>query len=323
MDLPSNIQDLISSDLQTVNSTILDHLHTDVALINQIGQYIIQAGGKRLRPITVLLAARACGYNGTQHIHLAAIIELIHTATLLHDDVVDASDQRRHRKTANAIWGNAASVLVGDFLYTRAFQMMTQLQTMRIMETFAHATNRIAEGEVLQLLNCNDPNTTTERYLEIIERKTATLFQAGTRISAIISQTNPQQEQAMAQYGLHLGIAFQLIDDILDYSPNNPELGKNIGDDLADGKITLPLIQALADTDQHHKDIIRKAITTGDRNQLNIILETIAKTGAINYTMNLAQQHAQHAKAALQEIAPTQYRTALFQLTEFAINRKH
>jgi octaprenyl-diphosphate synthase len=242
----SEIRAPVAADLRAVDDLILRRLQSDVALINQIGHYIVNSGGKRLRPLGVLLSARACGYVGDRHIDLAAVIEFIHTATLLHDDVVDGSDQRRHRNTANAVWGNAASVLVGDFLYSRSFEMMVDVGSMRVMDILSHATSRISEGEVLQLLNCNDADTTEARYMEVIERKTATLFQAGTRIGAVLADRAPEIETAMADYGRHLGVAFQLVDDALDYRAKSEDLGKNLGDDLAEGKPTLPVIRALA-----------------------------------------------------------------------------
>src|SRR3989344_64974 len=239
------IKALARDDLQAVNREIEARLQSDVVLINQMGSYIVHSGGKRLRPVLVLLGSRALGYEGAAHIQLAAIIEFIHTATLLHDDVVDASEMRRGHTTANSIWGNEASVLVGDFLYSRAFEMMVEVGSMRVMEILAHTTNTIAKGEVMQLLNCHDPETTEERYIEVIRNKTAKLFQAGSQLSAIISNQSNEIEAAMAAYGMHLGTAFQLIDDVLDYGRDNHDLGKNIGDDLAEGKPTLPLIHTL------------------------------------------------------------------------------
>lgn len=319
----TTIRTLISDDLQAVDRLLLQRLQSDVVLINQIGQYIIRSGGKRLRPMAVLLAARACGYTRDWHVNLAAIIELIHTATLLHDDVVDASERRRNQETANAIWGNESSVLVGDFLYSRSFEMMVELGSLRIMEIFAHATNRIAEGEVLQLLNCNNPDTDETKYLEVIERKTATLFEAGTRLGAVLAGVDAIQEQAAADYGFHLGIAFQLIDDILDYSPNNPELGKNVGDDLAEGKPTLPLIRAMAVGNAEQRTAISAAIEHGDRTRLNVILTAIENTGAIGYALNLAQKEAEHAKIALRMLPPSVYVDSLLQLADFAVNRTY
>jgi len=317
------IRDLISDDMRAVDALILRRLESDVVLINQIGHYIVQSGGKRLRPMVVLLAARACGYPGDRHVDLAAVIEFIHTATLLHDDVVDASELRRNHETANAVWGNEASVLVGDFLYSRAFEMMVDVGLMRVMEVLAHATNRIAEGEVLQLLNCNDPDTSEVKYLEVIKRKTATLFEAGTRLGAMLADAALGQEQAMAEYGLHLGIAFQLVDDALDYSSSNPVLGKNVGDDLAEGKPTLPLIQAMAVGNGQQQEIIRKAIEKGGRQELDAILAAVEDTGAIDYTLHLAQQEAQWAKDALRVFPESSYTGALRRLADFAVGRTY
>jgi len=319
----SDIRDLISDDMRVVDALILRRLESDVVLINQIGHYIVQSGGKRLRPMLVLLAARACGYSGDRHIDLATVIEFIHTATLLHDDVVDASELRRNQETANAVWGNEASVLVGDFLYSRAFEMMVDVGLMRVMEVMSHATNRIAEGEVLQLLNCNDPNTSEAKYLEVIKRKTATLFEAGTRLGAMLANAVLRQEQAMAEYGLHLGIAFQLVDDALDYSSSNPALGKNVGDDLAEGKPTLPLIRAMAMGNGQQQAIIRNAIEKGGRQELDAILAAIEATGAIDYTVRLAQQEAHLAKDALRLFPESAYTGALRRLADFAVSRTY
>jgi octaprenyl-diphosphate synthase len=319
----SAIRDLISDDMQAVNGLILRRLQSDVVLINQIGHYIVSSGGKRLRPMIVLLAARACGYNGADHIDLAAIIEFIHTATLLHDDVVDGSELRRNKETANAVWGNEASVLVGDFLYSRSFEMMVDVNRMRVMEILSHATNSIAEGEVLQLLNCNNPDTTQAEYMEVIKRKTATLFEAGTRLGAVLGKVGAEQEQAMADYGLHLGIAFQLVDDALDYSSSDEELGKNVGDDLAEGKPTLPLIQAMAAGDSQQQAAVRKAVENGGREQIKAVLAAIESTGAIAYTAALAQEEAKLAKEALSALPASPYAEALRDLADFAVSRTY
>ncbi len=318
----SDIRELISDEMQAVNNLILQRLKSDVVLINQIGHYIINSGGKRLRPMLVLLSAKACGYRGDQHIDLAAVIEFIHTATLLHDDVVDSSDMRRNQETANAIWGNEASVLVGDFLYSRAFEMMVDVNIMRVMEIISHATNRIAEGEVLQLLNCNDPDTTEEKYIEVIERKTATLFEAGTRLGAVLAQTDAL-EQAASALGQHLGIAFQLVDDALDYSSSNATLGKNIGDDLAEGKPTLPLIQAMKTADPAQRQAIRIAIENGGRENIDNILRTIESTNAMQYTAELARQEAEKAKQALNALPPSPYKDALQYLADYSVSRTY
>ena len=317
------IIDLTKGDMEAVNGVIQTRLHSEVALINQLGHYIINSGGKRLRPLLVLLTARAFAYQGNQHIDIAAIIEFIHTATLLHDDVVDGSEMRRGQDTANNIWGNEASVLVGDFLYSRAFEMMVDVKNMRVMEILAHATNTIAEGEVLQLLNCHDADTTEERYLEVIHSKTAKLFEAATQLGAVISNRPDAEEKAMAAYGMHLGTAFQLVDDVLDYSSSADEIGKNIGDDLAEGKPTLPLIYAMRNGSAAQAQIIRSAIENGGREQIEAVIEAVHATGAIDYTAEMARQEAQLAAAAIAEIPPSRYKDALIALAEFSVNRSH
>ncbi len=317
------IRDLISNDMQAVDRLIIERLKSDVVLINQIGHYIVNSGGKRLRPMVVLLAAKACGYIHDRHIDLAAVIEFIHTATLLHDDVVDGSELRRSRETANAVWGNEASVLVGDFLYSRSFEMMVDVGLMPVMDILSHATNRIAEGEVLQLLNCNDPDTSEERYMDVIVRKTATLFEAGTRLGAVLAGNGEQQIQAMSAYGLHLGIAFQLVDDVLDYSSNNDALGKNVGDDLAEGKPTLPLIRTMVSGNQAQRELIRNAIEHGGRDNIEEILASIESTGSIGYTAALAQAEAQRAKDALSAIPESPFTEALCGLADFAVSRTY
>jgi len=317
----SEIRELIAEDMEAVDALILRRLQSDVVLINQIGHYIVNSGGKRLRPMIVLLAARALGYQGDKHIELAAVIEFIHTATLLHDDVVDGSDMRRSRDTANAVWGNAASVLVGDFLYSRAFEMMVEVKLMRVMEILSTATNRIAEGEVLQLLNCNDPDTTEEQYREVILRKTATLFEAGSRLSAVVNEASEEQEQALAAYGLHLGIAFQIIDDALDYSASGEEIGKNIGDDLEEGKPTLPLLRAMAVGTTEQKAALREAIEKGGRQYINQVMSAIESTDAIEYTARLAAEEANKAIKALAVLPDSPFRSALAALAEFSVKR--
>ncbi len=309
--------------MAAVDALILRRLASDVVLINQIGHYIVDSGGKRLRPLVVLLAARASAYEGGRHIDLAAVIEFIHTATLLHDDVVDASELRRSRETANALWGNATSVLVGDFLYSRAFEMMVDVGLMRVMEVMSHATNRIAEGEVLQLLNCNDPDTTEGQYLEVIDRKTATLFEAGTRLGAILAGAGTDKETALAAYGLHLGRAFQLVDDVLDYASDSATLGKNVGDDLEEGKPTLPLIQAMAKGNAEERSLIRDAIEHGGKDRINEILAVVERTGAIEYTASLARAESDLAQQALRALAPSPYREALAGLADFAVARTY
>tara|TARA_R110002049_G_scaffold52664_2_gene147153 strand:- start:334 stop:1302 length:969 start_codon:yes stop_codon:yes gene_type:complete len=316
-----SIYSLIKDDMSAVDSMIQSRLQSDVVLINQLGHYIINSGGKRLRPALAILCARACGYQGQNHINLATIIEFIHTATLLHDDVVDNSDMRRGRETANSLWGNEASVLVGDFLYTRSFEMMVELESMRLMKVLSHTTNVIAEGEVLQLLNCNDADTTEERYLEVIHHKTAKLFEAAGLLGAVISESNADVEQAMASYAMHLGSAFQLVDDLLDYSESSETIGKNIGDDLAEGKPTLPLIYAMQHGTAEQALTVREAIEKGQRDKINEIIEIISLTGAIDYTSKAAENEVAQAKQALSILADSPYKQALASLADFSISR--
>ncbi|WP_428609562.1 octaprenyl diphosphate synthase [Sedimenticola sp.] len=318
----STIRELVAEDMKAVDALILRRLQSDVALINQVGHYIVNSGGKRLRPMIVLLAARALNYQGEGHIDLAAVIEFIHTATLLHDDVVDESDMRRNRDTANAVWGNAASVLVGDFLYSRSFEMMVDMNSMRVMEVLSHATNRIAEGEVLQLLNCNDPDTTEEKYREVILRKTATLFEAGARLGAVLGEASLPEEQAMADYGLHLGIAFQIIDDALDYSTSSEEIGKNIGDDLEEGKPTLPILRAMQVGTAEQRAALREVIEKGGREHIDIVMAAIESTDAIEYTARLAAEEAEKAKQALLALPESPFRDALSALADFSVRRR-
>ncbi len=315
------IRQLVADDMNAVDALILRRLRSDVVLINQVGHYIVKSGGKRLRPMILLLAARSLGYQKERHIDLAAIIEFIHTATLLHDDVVDASEMRRNRDTANAVWGNAASVLVGDFLYSRSFEMMVDVNIMRVMEVLSHATNRIAEGEVLQLLNCHEPDTDEEKYKEVVLRKTATLFEAGGRLGAVLCEASQEEEQALADYGQHLGIAFQIVDDALDYAASESEIGKNIGDDLAEGKPTLPLIRAMQVGTPEQKATLREAIEKGGREYTDRVMSAIESTDAIEYTSRLAKQEADKAKAALGMIPHSHYRSALEALADFAVQR--
>ena len=322
MDL-SAIRLPVVDDSKSVDALIVQRLRSDVVLINQIGHYIVNSGGKRLRPLSVLLAARACGYSGARHIDMAAVIEFIHTATLLHDDVVDSSELRRNQETANVVWGNEASVLVGDFLYSRAFEMMVDVGSMRIMEILAHATNRIAEGEVLQLLNTKDPDTNEARYMEVIVRKTATLFEAGTRLGAVLAESPDFIETAMADYGRHLGIAFQLVDDALDYDSGNTELGKNVGDDLDEGKPTLPVLRAMQVGTAAQRQLLREAIERGGRERIDDVIRTIASTDAIQYTTQLALDHARLAREALSVLPPSDAAEALAALADFAVSRTH
>ena len=319
----AHIRAPIADDLQAVNALIRRELHSDVVLINQLASYIIDSGGKRLRPVTVLLATRACGYAGDAHIAAAAIVEFIHTATLLHDDVVDESSLRRGRQTANAIWGNQASVLVGDFLYSRSFQMMVDIGSMRVMEILADTTNTIAEGEVLQLLNCHDADTSEERYMAVIHSKTAKLFEAAAQLGAVLADRPREEELALGRYGMHLGTAFQLIDDVLDYSASSAELGKNIGDDLAEGKPTLPLIHAMRHGTAEEARVIREAIEQGGLEYIDIVTRTIESTGALDYTARLASDEADRAIASLAMLPESPAREAMLGLARFAVSRRY
>jgi octaprenyl-diphosphate synthase len=317
------LRGLVADDWNAVNREIRLQLESDVALVNSVAHYIIGSGGKRLRPLMVLLGARACGYTGTQHVLAAAIIEFIHTATLLHDDVVDASDLRRGLETANSVFGNEASVLVGDFLYSRAFQMMVQIGQMRIMDVLADATNTIAEGEVMQLMNCRDPETTEARYLEVIYRKTGKLFEAGMQIGAILADQTRAVEDALIEYGKHVGLAFQLVDDALDYEADRAELGKNIGADLAEGKPTLPLIYALQRGSPREQVVIRRAIEQGALDEIEKILGAIQTTGALAYTFTRARESARQAVAALARVPNSAFKEALADLAGFAVDRRY
>ena len=316
------IRALVEEDFRAANARVREELRSDVALINQLGEYLVAAGGKRLRPLVVLLAARACGIRGQGHIELAAVIEFIHTATLLHDDVVDGSELRRGRDTANAVWGNPASVLTGDFLYSRAFQMMVKVDDMHVMRIMADATNRIAEGEVMQLLNCHDPDTTEERYMEVIHRKTATLFEAGARLGAVAAGRPAAEEQALGAYGLHLGTAFQLIDDVLDYSASAEEMGKNIGDDLAEGKPTLPLIRAMQHGGPEQRALLRKVVEHGPGEHIEEIIRIVSGSGALEYTRERAVVESTKARAALKSLPVSPYLEGLKDLAEFALARR-
>ena len=318
----SDIQTLAASDMTAVNTLIFEQIQSDVALINQLGVYIVNGGGKRMRPMLSVLAANAVGYQGKDHISIAAIVEFIHTATLLHDDVVDESDMRRGRETANALFGNSASVLVGDFLYTRSFQMMVKINQMRVMEILSDTTNVVAEGEVLQLMNCNEPDTTEDSYMQVIYCKTARLFEAATQLAAVIRGSDPKIEQALADYGKHLGTAFQLVDDIMDYTADAKEMGKNVGDDLAEGKPTLPLLYAMNNGNEEQRLMIRDAIQncTGMDN-LDKILEAMHQTGSLVYTQRKAELEADKAINALAPLADSDYKEALIALAHIAANR--
>ncbi len=322
MDL-KNIQALAQADMTAVNDLIYSQLQSDVALINQLGIYIVNAGGKRMRPMLTVLAARALNYQGKNHIDIAAIIEFIHTATLLHDDVVDESNMRRGRETANALFGNSASVLVGDFLYTRSFQMMTKLGNMKIMDILSDATNIVAEGEVLQLMNCNDAETTEASYMQVIYCKTAKLFEAATRLAAVVADQAPDIEQAMQDYGKYLGTAFQLVDDIMDYTADAKEMGKNVGDDLAEGKPTLPLLYAMQHGNSAQKQLIKEAIETcNGMDNLDAILAAMEETGSLRYTQKIAEQEADKAIASISVLTDSPYKEALIALAHIAANRR-
>jgi len=317
-----SIKQLLAPDMSIVDRVIRARLHSEVALVNQVGEYIINSGGKRLRPALVVLSARAYGYSGERHYDLAAVVEFIHTATLLHDDVVDESELRRGQTTASAMFGNAASVLVGDFLYSRAFQMMVEVSDMRVMQTMADATNVIAEGEVLQLLNCHDANVDVANYLHVIHCKTAKLFEAAMRLGAILAGAGEAAEAAAAKYGMHLGTAFQLVDDVLDYSGDEHETGKNLGDDLAEGKPTLPLIFAMQNANASQADVIRRAIEEGDIERFAEVLRIVMASGALEHTREQARREAEEACLTLVDLPHTNYKESLLQLAEFAASRQ-
>lgn len=322
-----SIIDLVSEDMKVVNQTISSNLDSDVALINQLGAYIVQAGGKRLRPVALLLTAKAANLECTEIVSdqtlLAAIIEFIHTATLLHDDVVDESEMRRGRETANEVFGNAASVLVGDYLYSRAFQMMVEVGSMRVMEILSRTTNQIAEGEVMQLINCGSAETTEQQYMDTIQSKTAILFEAATQLGAVITKQASTVETAMATYGLHLGTAFQLVDDILDYTADAEALGKNVGDDLAEGKPTLPLINAIERSTGADKEVLIDAISNASRDNLDTVLAIIEKTGSLAYTAGVAREQANLAQQALGVLPESEYKAALMGLAQFSVERAY
>jgi octaprenyl-diphosphate synthase len=316
------LRSLVAEDVQAADALIKSRLYCGTDLINRVGDYILSSGGKRLRPLITILCAKAAGYKGKKHIDVAVILELVHTATLLHDDVVDASKLRRGRKTVNVLYGNEASVLVGDFLYSRAFQMMVDLQNIRVLEILADATNTIAEGEVQQLASKHNPETTLDDYLSTIQNKTAKLFEAAARLGAIISEENCQIEHALGSFGRHIGTAFQLVDDALDYQISaGGELGKNMGDDLAEGKPTLPLLYAMWKGDKEQKTVIREGIEQGGLEKLEPILSAIDSTGAITYTLERAREEARLAHKALEDVPESSYRTALESIVEFAVQR--
>ncbi len=324
MDLDA-IRSLVADDMSAVDTLIVGRLRSDVALINQLGHYIVGNGGKRLRPLMALLAARGCGHAGKddRHVQVAAIVEFIHTATLLHDDVVDDSQMRRGRETANNIWGNEAAVLVGDFLYSRAFEMMVEVGSMRVMQILANTTNTIAEGEVMQLLNCHDADTTEQRYLGVIHAKTAKLFEAASRLGAVLMERPEAEERAMAAYGMHLGTAFQLVDDALDYTASSEQMGKNLGDDLAEGKPTLPLIYAMRQGTPEQSAVIRRAIEEGGLEQIDAVIAAIESTGAIAYTSHAARIESDKAIEALTVLPDSPHKDAMRALADFAVSRSY
>jgi len=318
-----SIKKLTEEEAMAVDQLISNELKSDVILINQMSHYIIGSGGKRLRPMLLLLAGKALGNYNDKHPLLAAVIEFIHTATLLHDDVVDESDLRRGKDSANTVWGNAASVLVGDYLYSSSFKMMVRADNMRVMEILSTTSAEIAEGEVLQLLNCNNPNTTEDEYLDVIARKTAILFSASTRLAAVLSGANKQIEESLAVYGQELGMAFQLIDDALDYKSTTEELGKNLGDDLAEGKPTMPLIYAITNGTEQEAKVIVDAITKGSRDAFNEVYDIVLSTNAIIYTEKCADEAAQKAIDALSCLEESEYKDALVALAKFSVQRDH
>ncbi len=314
---------LVASEMGRVDTFLTERLASDVVLINQLSSYIIASGGKRLRPQLLLLASGACGYEGHHQITLATVIELIHTATLLHDDVVDASELRRGNDTANSLWGNEAAVLVGDFLYSRAFEMMVEVDSMRVMNILASTTNRIAEGEVMQLMNVRDPDLTEKRYLEVIQAKTAKLFEAATELGGVLTHQSDEICQALAQYGMHLGTAFQIVDDVLDYQSDEATMGKNAGDDLAEGKTTLPLIHAMESANDQQRKLLRQAITDADVSQMDEILSIIESTGALEKSLNTARDAANNAVQALQVLPSSSHRDALQTIALYSVDRNH
>jgi len=319
----NNLTQSIAADMDAVNTVIRQRLHSEVSLVNQIAEYIISAGGKRIRPVLVLLLANAHGYRGTAHHELAAVVEFIHTATLLHDDVVDESSMRRGRQTANALFGNAASVLVGDFLYSRSFQMMVGLENMRVMQILSDATNVIAEGEVLQLLNMHDPDVSHESYLKVIRSKTAKLFEAAAELGALVAGASQAQVAAAGEYGRSLGTAFQLIDDVLDYAGDAAEIGKNVGDDLREGKPTLPLIYLMEHGTPEQRELVRSCIEQGDEQHFDAVLAAVTSSGALDYTRREAETAARRAAESIADLPDSAYKQSLLQLCSFAVDRNH
>jgi octaprenyl-diphosphate synthase len=317
----SAIQSLMKSDMEKTDNILIDRLNSNVDLINQMSHYIIASGGKRIRPLLLLLCARATNYGGTDHHAMAVVIELIHTATLLHDDVVDESTTRRNQDTANELWGNAASVLVGDFLYSRAFEILVEPNSMSIMRILSKATNQIAEGEVLQLLNIRNDNVSQTKYFNVIEQKTARLFEAACKIGALLSDSSEKTINSLGDFGLHLGIAFQIIDDALDYESNSTTMGKEVGDDLSEGKITLPMIYALEKTSGSENKILRDAIKTADASNIDKIINILCSVNAFEFTRKIAENESQKALKSLKNIPDSEYRSALKLLCELSMNR--
>ena len=319
---PTRITSLIASDMLAVDAVIRTRLHSEVPLVRQIAEYIIAGGGKRLRPALLLLATGALGYRGKHHHELAAVVEFIHTATLLHDDVVDESALRRGRNTANAQFGNAASVLVGDFLYSRAFQMMVSVGDMRVMQVLADATNIIAEGEVLQLMNCHNPDLSVDGYLQVVRYKTAKLFEASARLGAMLGGAGAEIESGFATYGMHLGTAFQIADDVLDYSGQESEIGKSLGDDLAEGKPTLPLIHVMKVGNAEQAGVVRTALEQGGREAFPEVIKAVKETGALDAALCVAAAEADQARRAISNVPDSQFLDALLQLASFAVARR-
>jgi octaprenyl-diphosphate synthase len=317
------LKPLLAGDIAEVDRVLRESLDSDVVLIGRVAEHIIGGGGKRLRPALLLLSARACGYEGTHHHTLAAAVEMIHTATLLHDDVVDDSKMRRGHATANTTFGNSASVLVGDFLYSRAFQRMVGLGSLRVLEILSEATNVIAEGEVLQLINAGDPDLNEDAYLAVIQRKTAKLFEAAARLGAVLGRAPPESEALLARYGMHLGTAFQLVDDVLDYSGDLDAIGKNLGDDLAEGKMTLPLIRARAVGSPPDAALIRDAITGGRLTEFRPVVDVLERTGALDYTRSRAERESAAATACVEGLPDSPYRKSLLELASFAARRSY
>lgn len=320
---PHQLNPLVEPQFDAVTDYILQNLGSNVPLVERISHYIVESGGKRLRPLLVLLAANVCGYRGEKHIPLAAVIEFIHTATLLHDDVVDHSDLRRGKATANANWGNAPSVLVGDFLYSRAFQIMVEIGKMDVMQVISNATTIIAEGEVLQLLNQRNPDLTEDAYLQVVLGKTAMLFEAATEVGAILADASADDREAMRLYGRHLGIAFQIVDDLLDYLSDAETLGKNVGDDLAEGKTTMPLIHSMRVGSDEDKELIRHAIRQGGLDDLTPVIETVQRNGSVDYTREQAIAQIDLAKSAIANLPDTSFKATLMQIADIAIERTH